>query len=211
MTLVTLASKGTKPFSGIPDYLASRVPLPPAPESISKVQAAPKVTHTSKQALLEIQRELEEFLRAKQSMPSAAPSDKAHYEISFYPVMMNEWPIGEKKIALVNGVANVAVTFMIKDHTAKQTRVWVRLCTGCRYAKEPVGLENLNPRGEDNDPHERTRVVGDILPGPIYPPVDLQVIPPPGSTAFMIGMEIGCDNCEPVTDKFKTLLVDIEQ
>jgi hypothetical protein len=136
--------------------------------------------------------------------------DKATMESSFYPVSLKEWPIREKSIPEVDGAVSLSFTFQVKDHTAKDVRVWLRLCTDCKYAKEPAGFQNLAPNVE-NGTHERYRVIGDFLPNVDYQAMNVDVIPPPGVSTFLVGVILGCDNCDPVDpDKPQFLIVHIK-
>jgi hypothetical protein len=136
--------------------------------------------------------------------------EKATFESSFYPVNLTNWPIHEKSIAEVDGVVSLSFTFRVKGHTAKQARMWLRLCTDCKYAKEPAGFQNLMPN-VDNGAHERYRVIGDFLPNVVYQPMNVDVIPPPGLSSFVVGVILGCDNCDPVDgDKPQVLRVNVQ-
>ena len=196
MTLVTLANKGNQQCSQIPDYLASQITLPPAPESVSKVQTAPKMTHTSKEAWLEAQKALEEFIKAKQPKLAAVTSEKSRFEASFWPATLDSWPIRETTLPVVNGVVTVHLTAMVKDHMAKKTQLWLRLCKGCKYAKEPSGFKNYDTQipGESDEAHERL------------------LVPPAGQTFFLVGINVGCENCDPVNARtFQSLRVNIQR
>jgi hypothetical protein len=139
-------------------------------------------------------------------------SDKAGYDVSFWPSSLSEWPISEKSLPKVNGVVTFNFTFRIKDHMAKKTRLWLRLCNGCRYAEEPPGFQNLSPHpGKGDEPTERMLVVGDFLPSAAYTPISVHVIPPAGQAAFLVGVLVGCENCDPIdADKPRVLHVNIQ-
>ncbi len=136
--------------------------------------------------------------------------EKATMESSFYPVKLTEWPIREKSIPAVDGVVSLSFTFRVEGHTAKNARVWLRLCTTCKYAKEPAGFQNLAPN-EENGAHERYRMIGDFLPNVSYQAMSVDVIPPPGAASFPVGVILGCDNCDPVDgDKPQFLTIHIQ-
>jgi hypothetical protein len=136
--------------------------------------------------------------------------EKATMESTFYPVNLKEWPIREKSIPSVDGVVSLSFTFRAEGYTAKNARVWLRLCTDCKYAKEPAGFQNLTPNVE-NGTHERYRVIGDFLPNVAYQPMNVDVIPPPGLSTFLVGVILGCDNCDPIDpDKPQTLIVHVQ-
>lgn len=144
---------------------------------------------------------------------SGALSEKARLEVSFWPSTITQWPIHEKSLPQVNGIVTVNFTFMAKDHMSKQTKIWLRLCKGCKYAHDPTGFSNLGSHpGEDDDPHERVLVVGDLLPNVAYAPIiSVDVIPPINQKFFLMGVLFGCENCDPVdADKPQILHVDIQ-
>jgi hypothetical protein len=127
------------------------------------------------------------------------PSEKASYEASLWPATLTDWPIREKSLPKVNGVVTLSFSFRVKNHMAKQTRLWLRLCRGCKYAKEPLGFQNLSPHpGEGDDPNERTLIIGDFLPNIAYTPISVDVIPPADQTVFLVGVLVGCENCDPI-------------
>jgi hypothetical protein len=136
--------------------------------------------------------------------------EKSTLETSFYPVRLPEWPIREKVIPEVAGSVSLSFTFRALGHTAKGVQLWLRLCTYCKYAKEPAGFQNLMPNTENNGTHERFRVIGDLLPNVGFQPMDVDVIPPPDAPSFPISVILGCDNCDPVDpDKPQILIVHL--
>jgi hypothetical protein len=140
-------------------------------------------------------------------------SEKAAYEVSLWPATITEWPIRRQSLPIVNGVVTFSFTIQIKGHMAKQTRLWLRLCKGCKYAKEPSGFQNLTAHaGKGDDPNERMLVVGDFLPNVAFTPVDVGVIPPVDQNFFLVGVLVGCENCDPVDpDHPQILRVDIQR
>ncbi len=139
-------------------------------------------------------------------------SEKATYQASFWPATLTDWPVREKSLPKLNGVVTVSFSFRVKGHMAKQTRLWLRLCRDCKYAKEPQGFQNLAQHpGEGDDPNERMLVVGDFLPNIAYTPITVDVIPPADQTFFLIGVIVGCENCDPVDpDKAQVLHVNVQ-
>jgi hypothetical protein len=138
-------------------------------------------------------------------------NEKASCDVSFWPATIRDWPIHEKSLALVNGVVTFSFSFKCKDHMAKQTRLWLRLCTDCKYAKEPPGFQNLHSPDQGGEPTERILVVGDFLPNVAYSPINVDVLPAPGPTSFLVGVIIGCENCDPVdSDHPQVLVVHIQ-
>jgi|SRR5271154_1704949 len=101
---------------------------------------------------------------------------------------------------------------MVKDHMARKTRLWLRLCRGCQYAKEPQGFKNFNTPGESDEAHERLLDIGDFLPNVAYPTISFDVIPATGRDHFDVGVNLACENCDPVDGRsFRTLKVNIKQ
>ncbi len=200
MTLVTLANRGGQQWSQIPGFLASQVPLPPSPSSISKVDTAPEVVHTPTTVLREAQESLGKFIKARH--PKLIPNDNSRFEASLWPAAtIKEWPVREQSLPVVNGVVTVHFTIQVRNHMAKNTRLWLRLCKGCQYAKEPIGFINFEPPGGDSEAHERVLNIGDFLPNIAYAPIiAVDVIPPTGQQAFWVGVNVGCENCDPMDD-----------
>jgi hypothetical protein len=140
------------------------------------------------------------------------PSEKATYEVSLWPAVISNWPVREKSLPKVNGVVTFGFSIMVKGHMAKQTRIWLRLCQDCKYSKEPTGFQNLNAHTESVDPTERMLVVGDFLPNIVYTPIiNVDVIPPTGQTFFLVAVQVGCENCDPIEmDNPRVLRVNIQ-
>ena len=132
--------------------------------------------------------------------------DKASLVASFLPADVHNWPITEKTLSIENGMVNVSVNFMVKEHTAKGLIVWLRLCAVCSYGKEPQGLQVVNGRTVDS---ERMLKVGEAPPNAIYsPPINFAVIAPLYNRGFVVEIYYACDNCDPPDfDKPQTLTV----
>jgi len=91
MTLVTLANKSDQQWSEIPDYLASRMGIRAIQIPVWELPIAPIANHTSKQALLEAQKESDNFLKSRRNPFSvAALDDKSRFEASFTPVTLEQ-------------------------------------------------------------------------------------------------------------------------
>jgi hypothetical protein len=217
--LMTLANKRDKPWSPTKDwidaYMATSVPLPiPAFPQFSLTLPPPLgISHTDPATMAILEQEIRV---QKRILAAPAPSsDKARFEASFWPSLITEWPIHRKTMPLVNGVVSVTLTFMARDHMAKQAVMWLRLCRGCAYAKEPAGFQNLNahPLSRADEPNERLLVVGDLLPNVAFAPIiAMDVIPPPNEDHFDIGVQVGCENCDPIDPKeFQVLRVDMQR
>jgi hypothetical protein len=140
------------------------------------------------------------------------PIEKVSYEASFWPVNTTSWPIHEESLPAVNGVVTFTFTIRVEGGMAKQTKLWLRLCKGCKYAKEPPGFQNLMPQGDTaGDPTERMLSIGDFLPNIAYAPITVDVVPVPGQRGFLIGVLLGCEDCDPVdSDKPQILTVTIQ-
>lgn len=138
-------------------------------------------------------------------------TEKAGYSASFWPVKLAEWPVREKSLPLTKGVVTLDFTFRIENHMAKQTKLWLRLCGDCKYAKEPSGFQNLASQSGGGEPTERMLTVGDFLPNIAWTPITVDVIPPPGVTSFLVGVTLGCENCDPIDpDRQQALTVHIQ-
>jgi hypothetical protein len=139
-------------------------------------------------------------------------SEKSSYDVSFWPATITEWPIRKKSLPIIGGVVTFTFSFIVKNHTAKEARVWLRLCEGCKYAKEPPKFQNLISQvGKGTDPTERMRVIGDFLPNVAYEAISVDVIPKPNVTSFLVGILLGCENCDPIDSGHpQVLTVNIE-
>jgi hypothetical protein len=123
-------------------------------------------------------------------------TEKSGVVFSFVPVHTYDFPIVQTTLPLTNGAVEVTLSFEAKEHMAKSLSIWLRLCTGCVYGREPAGFQNLKA----DDPTERTLKVGDFLPGSLFAPtINFTVIPPASTRGFVMGLFYGCENCD-VTD-----------
>jgi hypothetical protein len=122
------------------------------------------------------------------------PPQLAKVQFSFTPVMLKDWPIVQKTLPLNNGAVDISLTLMTTNVMAKGLRVWLRLCTGCKYGKEPTGFQAL---ADIEEPTERTLVVGDFLPRVAYSPtIKFSVIPPDiTNRGFLVVLAYACENC----------------
>jgi hypothetical protein len=137
-------------------------------------------------------------------------TEKSRVEFSFEPVNTRNWPrLTDTLPREIDGAVHVRLTFIAKDHTAKNLRVWLRLCRECTYGREPEGFKALK---DLNEPTERMLIVGDFLPGVAYSPtVDFTVVVAPRFSAFPLALLFGCDNCDQVdADKPQQLTVSIQ-
>ena len=109
--------------------------------------------------------------------------------------MKSTFPITEITSPVENGAVEVSLSFEVLDHTAKNLRVWLRLCKDCKYGREPQGFLSLNGHTE---PSERMLLVGDFLPGQIFSPITTfsVLVPPPPFDTFVIPLVYGCENCD---------------
>jgi hypothetical protein len=142
--------------------------------------------------------------RAQPPIQIAQQPEKSYVEFSFLPVKISTWPIHEQTLPVVDGVVNVKLTFIPREHTAKGLRLWLRLCDGCSYKSEPARFQAVEGR---DVPTERLLIAGDCLPNSAYSDISFSVNPPSLQTrGFTLGLFYGCDNCEPVNSDTPTIL-----
>jgi hypothetical protein len=133
--------------------------------------------------------------------------DIAQVDFTFWPAAIKQWPMVEKHIPIENGAVNVDLTFMVKGHPAKALRVWLRLCDGCAYGKEPNGFQAVEGRTVLT---ERFLIVGDLPVGAAYSPVTkFSVISPFNNRGFVVALSYTCDNCAPVDPDHPQILTVI--
>jgi hypothetical protein len=123
-----------------------------------------------------------------------AEQPKAVLEFSFYNPDSDEYPLRTITAEAQNVMVRVKVTFRVLGNTtAKNGKVWFRICRECRFAEEPVGFE---PPQKDSPQDRRMGFVA-VLPGPIHDPIELAIFPPlfPRVGQIRIASYYACENC----------------
>jgi hypothetical protein len=215
--VMTATNKADKPWSPTFNLVDSRLaerrpwPIPWSPTPKWTIPAAAPIATTPAGAWKALQEQLAEEKHPRIAAPPApviqvVQPEKAHVEFTFTPVRTWDFPIREKYLPMVGGAVEVTLSFMVKDHMAKGLPVWLRLCQGCSYGREPNDFEKLPGVSE---PTERVMSVGNLLPGAIFAPsTTFSVIPPPSKRGFTISLTYGCENCDVLDpDKSEVLTV----
>lgn len=117
---------------------------------------------------------------------------KAILQFTFPTLERNTVPIRQISLSMTDGVVKVPFTFgNISDESAIGVEIWVKVCDGCRYAKEPEGFTHL--RGADE--HDRYRTFGTTNPDVFFEVMSVEVTPPLGVDGFDIALRSACQNC----------------
>jgi len=89
----------------------------------------------------------------------------------------------------------ISVDFMamnVSEVGASSLDLWVRICDGCSFVKEPTGFENAG----DKDSTVRHRAFGDLNPGVSANKMTVQFKLPVGAPrTCKIGFQYSCKNC----------------
>ena len=91
----------------------------------------------------------------------------------------------------------VLVPFTIANETdadALEGSIHLRLCDGCTFSATPQGFNKFD--GESNS--ERNLDFQHVFAGTNLPPMEVSVVPPPGVTAFKIGIYYRCRTCDQI-------------
>jgi hypothetical protein len=134
-----------------------------------------------------------ELLNTQKAM---APGPKAELALTFIPfftpalkpaILTKEVTVARGSDGAVHVELGVVNTTTVD---ALDTVVDVEICDGCKFAKEPRGLDKVPDR-------ETMRIlkISDIHALEAYEPVDLDIIPPPGFSQMGIGFEYRCHTC----------------
>ena len=164
----------------------------PAPETATG-EASKKGTEPTHQRVM-----AEEPMATAPTTPVQMPEPQAALQFTFWPVDPNtETLINETSLPLLNGV--VTASFSAKSvglDQAKNGKIWIQICDGCRFAEEPVGSEA--PPGESIVRRKRFDA---ISPGVYFDPMTLKIIPPLEAEYFTIAFKYTCDQCPPINNK----------
>jgi hypothetical protein len=89
---------------------------------------------------------------------------------------------------------NYAVDFGFVDSsesTADSIDIWVQVCDGCSFAKEPPGFEK--PAGMNE--HVRHRMIGSLNPGVSFEKETISVKAPSDAASFAVEFRYSCKRC----------------
>jgi hypothetical protein len=134
----------------------------------------------------------------------------AHVLFSLLPANLYSWPVLQQRLPIVKNadntyIVNVKLSFMVKDHTAKGLRIWMRLGQQCSYGQEPRGFQAVRGHTVQS---ERLLTVGDFLANTQYEQIDIAVVTPSTYDGSIIELNYACDNCALVdADKPQRLTI----
>jgi len=138
------------------------------------------------------------YAELQKAQKAQAPAPKAELSYSFAP--FPNAPPGQPitlitdKVLPLNADGSAHVEFNIVNTTdvdAVDVEVDFQICNGCRYAKEPEGLQNLAGLSEN----QRYLYMKDLLARTSYKTLSVDVIPPPSVQTFLVGVEYRCHTC----------------
>jgi hypothetical protein len=134
----------------------------------------------------------------QKTQKALVPGPKAELVFSFAPLPQSApgEPIAlvTDKMSPLNADGSVHVEFLIVNATdvdAVSAEINFQICTGCKFAKEPDGLNKL-PGLRDN---QRYVYLPDLLAKEANRVLSVDVIPPPFVGAFDVGFEYRCHTC----------------
>jgi hypothetical protein len=133
----------------------------------------------------------------QKTQKALGPGPKAELSFTFFPFPRTEpgQPIvlvTNKTLPLINGSIHVEFNIVnTTDVDAVDSEVDFQICNGCRYAKEPDGLQKL-PGLTDA---QRYLYMHDLLAKMAYKTLSVDVIPPPLVQNFLVGIEYRCHTC----------------
>jgi len=104
-------------------------------------------------------------------------------------------PPHEINAPMIDGIVTTrVVVYGIGDVTAHNVSVWIRLCIGCEWAKEPSGM-GAQPFIHDAPASDRQWKFSQVYPGVFAPTMTIDIRPPKGVTNFGIAIFYACDEC----------------
>jgi len=141
-------------------------------------------------------------------VPATQSTERANVEFSFYTDDPDQLPIKSVIPETDSPFISVNIIFYATGEvTAKTGQVWVRICTGCRYAEEPAGFLPA----DSDAPMDRTMKFADLYPMVVSPKITLKIFPPilklKHNDRMVIAGYYSCENCPPVNPKHPDTLV----
>ena len=95
---------------------------------------------------------------------------------------------------------SVDVQFLVRniseDTSTGKGDLWILICRGCSYSKEPLGFV----KREGSDDHIRHTIFQFLNPGISLEPMLLAVKPPSGTDQFQVSFKYSCEMCGGVRD-----------
>jgi len=129
----------------------------------------------------------------------------AKLQFSFFVKGKDDFPLTEEYFPREDD-GSVNVRFWLKniseDTTTGKGDIWIQVCKGCTYAKEPIGFSKM----QDLDEHVRHARIEFINAGIHVEPTLLSVKPPAGESVFEIAFKYSCEICGKV-DSWQKLTV----
>lgn len=133
-----------------------------------------------------------EMEKAKQQIPLLPPK-LAQLLFSFPSRNRQDIPVTVTKVPFRDGVAKVEFTVVnLSDMSAIGPEIWVKICLGCAYAKEPEGFLKLSGADE----HDRYKVFNALNPTVALQTMTVEIIPPKDvEDRFQISFKYACQTC----------------
>lgn len=107
-------------------------------------------------------------------------------------------PILVKSLPIFDGVVSVPFTVRnISDFPAVSPDIWVRVCRGCEFAKEPIGFQKV----DGGDEKERYFLSNHALNPTVSSQImTIEVKPPPNVIIFVLAFKYACETCGVVNE-----------
>jgi len=121
------------------------------------------------------------------------PPELAKLQFSFGVPVLDMFPLRFQTVK-ANQDGTVTIEFTgrnVSRVSARSVDMWVQICSGCSYAKEPRNFQKL----DGDDPRVRYRRLGDLNPGVLIVKTSLELIVPAGFAGFDTSFGYSCENC----------------
>jgi len=162
-------------------------------KEVSNLKAEVK-TEALQKKLATVEAELQKTQKAM------APGPKAKLSFTFVPYLNP--PIGQNVVRSTDVTlpikpdGSVHVEFTVLNETeveATNTELQIQICDGCKYAKEPEGLQKLTGMTDT----QRYLLLPHMQPLQAYKTISLDIIPPPLPLplSFPVGFIYRCTTC----------------
>jgi len=131
--------------------------------------------------------------------------DHAQLQFSLFVKDSSQFPLTDYYFPRQDdGTINVQfwVKNISKDTSTGKGDIWVQICGGCGYPKEPSGFV----KREGSDEHIRHKMFEYLNAGIGFEPMLIPVRPPPQGDVFQISFKYSCETCGGIT-KWQTMTV----
>ncbi len=134
-----------------------------------------------------------------------APLGHAKLQFSAWVEDQRQYPLLRQYAALGDN-GSVDIDFTVKnisqDTSTGRGDIWMLICTGCTYPKDPTGFS----KRQGADEHQRHKTFDFINAGILLEKMTASVVPPIGVGSFQLSFKYSCETCGRIDD-WQTLLI----